>query len=321
MKLLKNTIVLVLAAVALSGCFKEAGPEKQVFASIKAAEIEAGVCMSELLLNRDFEAIETKLREAEAAYRTDPEKEIKLGQFFEALYKKDPSFESFHHDYVKAYPESELAYLSRGIFYLAMAWLKRGTRAIALTSGSQLEGMEHYLELAKKDLLKAKEIDPKHPQIYARLIIAYMAHSGNKAKIREILSEGLQHNPYSFDIRYRYLNSILPRWGGSLKEMEAFIEKIKPYTSHNRRLEALEGRVSAEIGDSHLFDGNPDRALRFYNKALGFGECFYYYNQKGMALAALGKAGQAYYQITKAIELYPSYEFAHQLKVKLSGAF
>ncbi len=311
---MKVTYIIVLLAVVMGyGC--NSVSQDALDQSITAAEQRAGIHMVGLLEKRQYAVIESTLRSAVAAYKEDCKNENKLGLLWEAFQRKNVGLESYFNEYVKTYPESYAAYMARGVYYITIAWMKRGTATINRTSKEQKEGLERYLRLAEHDLLKAKELSSNLPHVYAELITVMMPKSKNKARIEKIVEEGLTHHPNSVSIRLNYLQSLLPRWNGSLEEMEAVIVKTKPFVKNNPALQVVCGRVLVEKGDDYLFRREYSKAVQFYDEALQKGETAYLCGQKGLALLNNGQKTEAIKCFSRAIALRPSYSWAHKMVV------
>ncbi len=314
---LKYSIMLALVLVANS-CSRTS-PEA-VFESMTAAEKKAGVCMVELLSNHQFKLIEQCIRRAVAAYEKDCQKERQLGLLWEAFQRKDPFLEPHFNAYVAAFPDSYVAHMARGVYYIGIAWFKRGSAPISRTSQKQLEGLKKYLRRAEQDLLKVKQMQPGLPHVYAELIIIKMPRVKNKERIKEIAQEGLRHSPVSVSIRLSYLTSLLPRWNGSIEEMEAVVKKTKKHIKDNPALSVVCGRVLAEKGDTYFFNREYSKAIQFYNEALKHGETAFVLCQKSRALLFNGEREGALTCIERAIELRPSYQQLHEMKMGLTSS-
>jgi tetratricopeptide (TPR) repeat protein len=290
--------------------------QKQLDESIRQAEVKAGVRMIDYLISRQYGEIEAKIKSCEDAYTTEPEKEYLLGLYYQSFRKEKAELEPHYTAWVQASPNSHMPYMARGAYYLAMGWFMRGAATADKTAKSQMEELKKYITLAEKDLYKAKELKPGHPHIYALLIQTKMLFAGNTDTIHELAKEGLGLNPYSSWIRSHYLFALLPRWGGTIQDMEQVIRDMKQYADRNKHIKALEGRVLAEQGDGYLFNREFDKALQFYDDALKFGGYWFYFQQQGEALFYNRKKEEAVQWYDKAIALMPSSEQIHRLKLR-----
>lgn len=80
--------------------------------------------------------------------------------------------------------------------------------------------------------------------------------------------------------------TLLPRWGGSYKEMESFVNESEKYWNQNPRIKLLGGYIYWDMGKVEQEKEEYDKAMEYLNKAVEFGEnstflyqrakCFFY---------------------------------------------
>ncbi|MFZ6875839.1 hypothetical protein ACO0LF_27535 [Undibacterium sp. Di27W] len=139
------------------------------------------------------------------------------------------------------------AYLARGMFLQEQAWEARGAKFAAETSKSQFAAFHRLAALARQDFNKANE------KITACAICAGELIRNNKALSKQeddlaLLKTALQQDHGLYSPAYAYLNKLLPQWGGSFNEMEAFINYIKQNTDDEILVEQLKSRLCYERG-------------------------------------------------------------------------
>jgi tetratricopeptide (TPR) repeat protein len=177
---------------------------------------------------------------------------------------------------------------------------------ISKTTEKQLEGMELYFNKAARDLDKAHSINPRliHALCYEMLILS---NYGERDQLRQLRDKGLAVNPSSSTLRWTYISTLLPRWGGTIEEMRKEIESARPYYIKNPELKALEGRISAEYGDQAFFDERDyQKAIRFYNEALRYGEGSFYHFQRGVTYSSTRQFDLCIKDMDIAIQLRPN---------------
>jgi tetratricopeptide (TPR) repeat protein len=183
-----------------------------------------------------------------------------------------------------------------------MGWALRGSRWAQDTSDKQFSKMNSYHNKAHNDVLKALELNPKIMHAYFVLINIIMGEEGDPQRV---VDAALKINPYSYYVRSAYLRALLPRWGGSMDRLQAFISQIKPYYVKNPRLKALEGRYAIETGDDFLYNKQYAEALKSYQEALALGDSTLAYIKTGNALARLQRQSDAIEYYNKALTIDP----------------
>lgn len=267
----------------------------------------------EKLKLENFTLLNTQLNNLIQEYENDPSRERELDLAIDEFYRDDPRLEEQLTKWIDIAPSSPAAYLARGVYYSKVGWGKRGSKYYNETTKEQVDGVQFYFEKSFYDLEKAKSLDGKlvHVLCYE---IEILMNFGAKEKIRRLRDEALTINPLSLTARWYYISSILPRWGGSIVQVEQEIASAKPYYEKNPALNILDGRVSAELGDQALLSRNYTQALQYYSKAISFGEHWYYNNQRGEAASNLNQYIKSNDDFTAAIKLRPNYSRAYFMR-------
>ena len=123
-----------------------------------------------------------------------------------------------------AKPDSAWAHLFRGQRRLELAWEARGGGFANTVTEEQWKRFRALVALAKEDLVRAHELDPKRP--YAPTILEIIARAQSDPEAGEKWFE----KAIAIEARYvpAYLDRIaqlMPKWGGTQKEMLAFARK------------------------------------------------------------------------------------------------
>ena len=239
-----------------------------------------------LLKTRKYEQLDSRIRAYVRSYEADPLHEKYLNVAFEVFSRNLPALEPLLTEWISKQPKSYAAYAARGIYYIRVGATKPDSKVTNETTVKQLEGMLFYFNKAMRDLDKAYSINPRfiNALCYEMLILpAY----GERDKLRQLRDKGLALNPSNSALRWTYISILLPRWGGSIEEMQKEIESARPYYAKNPDLKGLEGRILAEYGDqAHFFEGDDQKAIQFYNKALQYGDHPFYHFQRGVAYSS-----------------------------------
>jgi tetratricopeptide (TPR) repeat protein len=237
---------------------------------------------------------EGKYRELDAAYvaiakayREDSAKESRMDAATRAFYRPGMDWQPKLDEWVKRFPDSAVARLARGVFYAGMGWDRRGVCSADQTGCAKFDAMHKYHALAISDLEAAIKLDPGlvHALLY-RMEVALAA--GDRDTRRAMHDRALALNPLSLTARFWYITGLLPRWGGSIEEMQAEISAARSYYERNPALKVLEGRIAAEKGDDAFYDQQDfRRAAMFYSQALKSGSHPFYHHSFAAAMSEL----------------------------------
>jgi TPR repeat protein len=200
-----------------------------------ANEIRAfGMQTFKLLEARDFAGVEKLFQpflDAYAARKISAEDLALRFDPFTGMMEMEPELDGW----IKAYPKSYAARLARGIYFVEEAWRKRGVKMGNKTSEAQFAGFRRYLQKSHDELTAALALYSRPVDSYRYLIRVDKGMSGDEA--RSLLDKALQLDPAALDPRLEYMYSIQPRWGGSVEEMEDFLQETlrSPMTAENKR--------------------------------------------------------------------------------------
>ena len=262
-----------------------------------------------LVKAQDFDKLESMLIEIENDYEKDYLKERKVDLAFDTFYRARSDLDRLLGNWIKAKPNSYIAYMARGVYYTKVGWSSRGTAYVDETTKKQFDGMAYYFQKAFKDFEQARSLNKKmlHPLCYE---IEILMNYGEKEQIRKLYKEALQINPMSLTARWYYITTILPRWGGSISKIEQEVASARPYYQKNSALKILDGRVTAELGDQAFFNQDYTKAEQLYKDALKFGNHWFYNEQMGEIFGYSRQAERSNKDLKIALELRPNFNRA-----------
>ncbi len=269
-----------------------------------ALELPDKLKIISLLKQKKYVELESLLEKYQKTYEKDYQNEFNLELAYWSFYTSDPSLESYLKEWIKQYPNSYSARLARGVYYTKMGWVKRGKKFIGKTPPEQIYKMEKAFSEAKTDLEAALKINPGAIVSYFYLIDIEKA-LGDKESNKLLLNRALKTNPYSFSARRIYIQSLVPKWGGSFEEMQGFVNETDNYVSKNPKLRILRGYIEATNAD--IANRNNDRAgaIEYYTKAISFGDYYYFFRERGEIYAEMGQSEKAMSDLNKALDLHP----------------
>ncbi len=120
-------------------------------------------------------------------------------------------------------PNSEFAYVFRAHVYHIRGWDVRGNKFVNKTSRKNFIGMEQYFHLAIADYQQALKINKKNDYAWSSLVSLSKTSSKLGLSFQGLLESSDEHLPGSYFIKFRYLNRLQPKWGGSFSEMFRFV--------------------------------------------------------------------------------------------------
>lgn len=260
-----------------------------------------------LLTARDYDQIDLLLEEAVKEYNRDFRLERKVELAFDTFFRAGPELEPLLSEWITKRPNSSSAHLARGVYYAKLGWTRRGTRYATETAEQQFAGMTANFRKAQVDLDHALALNDQFLPAICYKIEILMALGGSQDEIRSLRDRALKSNPYSLSARWYYITTLLPRWGGSMREVEGEIAAARPYYQKNPALRVLEGRIAAENGDQALFAGDYAKAVELYGEALKHGPNWFYYKQRGEAYTRMGQFDLSDQDLRLALQLRPNY--------------
>lgn len=166
--------------------------------------------------------------------------------------------------------QSAYAYLARASFYYNAGWDARGDKFSRKTSAGQFKSLAQLHSLAVNDAKQAKGLNSQLLYFYA-LTIALERTAEEYIDIDSVLQEAIALNPAAASYRDHYIESILPKWGGSYDAMQHFVNQQSEYFNLNPMLTTLAGYANAQNGFYAKNKGDFDLCISEYSKALSHG--------------------------------------------------
>jgi hypothetical protein len=192
-----------------------------------------------------YEALEQSYSRMQRDYESGKLKDDQLFPAFRKLYEDEPSNARYFDRWVRTYPKSYSARVARGAYYYRMAWAARGNNFIANTPPEQLIRMRDYLALALQDLPESLNMTAK-PYVSILYLLNANILAGSAEERRQWFDRGTSIDPNNMLLRTRYMFSLRPRWGGSLKDMQAFLKECERQPGAAAALPELKFDVASE---------------------------------------------------------------------------
>jgi Zn-dependent protease with chaperone function/TPR repeat protein len=202
-----------------------------------------------LLERREFDELDRVLGGLQRAFEAGAAGgSVTLEQAYFAFDRVPRAAEAALDDWVKAQPESYAAVAGRGCFYYFQGLEARGTAFIAETPEENIRTMRFFFERSRADLQRSLALAPK-PYV-SRLTLMSMARTaGSRDDEREHYAQALKFAPQSVELRLAHMTSLEPRWGGSYREMEAYVKEGRAQLQDAKAADRLAARIPAYRGD------------------------------------------------------------------------
>jgi len=280
---------------------------------IKATIKSEVACDTELQKN-NYQQASANLKVLHENYEKDKTQESKLWWYLDCYVQNNLNIDKHLNDWIKNEPNDPFAYLARGIYFHNLAGKKRGDKWIHETSKQQINGFTYYSDLAISDLENVIKFRPKTQSAYWYLIEVENGKTGISNVVTAYFTQGQTLNTSSYVLMRHYLMSLRPRWGGSYKQMNEFIDKYSELIELHPDLNKLRGAIDEDIADLLLNKRQYNKALYYFNESLAYGEEPNAYNGRAIAYYRLGNRSAALKDINRAIEIRPTKYMYHMWK-------
>jgi tetratricopeptide (TPR) repeat protein len=257
-----------------------------------------------LLEREDFDAIEARLKPIQEAYEAGRIGDTVVDHAFYTFRNSDPALGQVLDHWVKERPDSYMAWMARGNYHLNRGWLSRGARLSKNTSTERFEAMRENFTLAAYDLFGAISINPRLSVAYAGLINLLKTGRADET-LHAVMEKGLELNPDSVTIRWQYLFSVQPIWGGSMAKVQAHLARTRREQPNNRDLDHLYGFSDYLAARDLARTGDRRGAVAALGRALEAGDYWFYRAERGRQLRRLGDYDGALADLDRALALRP----------------
>jgi len=176
--------------------------------------------MRQLIESGHAAELDQRLADALQKQQTDPASQglldhIYLSAFHTGSFDIRPTLDAWK----RQSPDSAFAYAASGLAYRTMAFDARGAAYIRDTPDSAIVSMERLAREADDDLRHALAIDPRVTPIYPSLMDVGRMGAGRDYGDRAWRA-GLKVAPANFYLHTAAILQAMPKWGGSIGELE-----------------------------------------------------------------------------------------------------
>ncbi len=260
------------------------------------------------LQSRNYAELEQQFSRHLDSYAAGRISENELASKF-AIFSRSYSLESRFDEWVSAYPKSYAARLARAMYGVSDAWRKRGSEFASQTTDRQLRGFVEQLKKAATDLQVSIELYSRPVESYRHLIRISMGLGLGAG--RSFLDAALKLDGEAYYPRFDYLNSITPKWGGSVRQMESFIEESRRSPMSDKDKVRLEVEHHSFLAQQAFWDKQYISASEHYLKAYQLLNDAKWLYWSGKSALDGGFKELAFSRFNELIEAHPKYEWGY----------
>jgi hypothetical protein len=260
------------------------------------------------LASKGYRELERQFSPHLDSYAKGTISEVEFASKF-AVFYRSYGLESRFDEWVSAYPKSYTARLARGMYLISDAWRKRGSNFSRETTDEQFRGFTEQMRNAASDLEVSIGLYARPVESYRYLIQISMGlglHTG-----RGLLDAALELDPQAYNPRYIYLYSITPKWGGSVRQMESFIEDSRRSPMSDKDKARLEVQHHSHLGEQASWDKEYMFSSEHYLKAYQLQNDAKWLYRSGKSAMDGGFKDLAFSRFNELIKAHPKYEVGY----------
>ena len=266
-----------------------------------------------------YQKLEQILTHQEHLYQTKkiPEEHVETAYY--AFANSAADLEEKLNEWTSRDRSKGIAPLARGIYYWNRGWKSRGFAFFSDTPNERVLGMKENFALAWKDFKLASSFK-KHSGIPYALLINIAMALGDRNGTTQYTLKGLQADPNSFAIRWKYLYSQTPWWSSmslkdSLAQTDAFLQKeVLPMLAQNSNLRPLLGFPDYIRAEMLQRNGKREESIPHFQQALKAGRYHYYTYGLGKNLFLLNQHEESLKVLTAALRDRPQVADIHDYR-------
>lgn len=265
--------VLLAGAPAFGQTVDDQEMARRASASLLAArnlDVPRAQDITALILEERFEEFERRSNAYEEHFANDPVYESPLIKLYDALERSNSEVLGKLNKWVATRP-SYLSYGARGVWRERRGYWLRGGEFVQHMPPESFASMTRAHDAARQDLLIAIEMNSKFAPAYNSLVRIERAR-GSRESAKAILAMAVREIPQTYYVRFEFLQSLSPRWGGSYQRMRVYTDDLGQKTKANPRIWSLKGEPFADRGEIAWNASDYESAIRYYTAALEYGD-------------------------------------------------
>lgn len=257
----------LLAALAILACCCAAPAQSAEPCPGIPANPEAGDRLRKLLKDKAYSGLEDELQLRLDRVDRGTESDEALRMVLKSMLIAEPAYEPLLAEWIRLYPKSYLARISRAFYYVNAGYAKRGAKFADTTSQEQFQAMNREFTSAGADLDVAVKLHANPTLAYALRIRIARASSLNGPSQR-LIDDGLSRFPKSLAIRTAAAASLNPKWGGSFEALDKLAATSRTAGMPELEVRTVTYHVAMEKGNyHHVVTKQLTRAAAYYRDA------------------------------------------------------
>ncbi|HEX9244461.1 MAG TPA: DUF4034 domain-containing protein [Anaeromyxobacter sp.] len=204
-----------------------------------------------------------------------------------------------------ASPQSFAPFLARGTHWVNAAYARRGSNWAKDTPDSDFAAMNDAIRRAVPDLRRALELRPGLIAAMNELIRANLLVPGGRKANARIVDAVLRACPSCFLVDLTYLNTLVPRWGGSYPLMKAYVRRRS--IAENPRSALLLGAIDVDKSAEPHRERRYREALALVERACKRGEFWRFLVERADLELKMSATEKAVADLDRAAELRPGH--------------
>lgn len=161
----------------------------------------------------------------------------------------DAHFEENLNKWIKQDKDSAITHLILADYYIETGWKVRGNNFTAATQDEHYSSFQNYVKLATEEVKQSIQLDANNPYAYYELL-KILSADGNTKAMEIAFQEAIKKYPDYYTLYGQRMNTLEPKWGGSLNAMYLFTEHYAGSVSDNSPLKLLYLKLYAKFLDT-----------------------------------------------------------------------
>ena len=223
------------------------------------------------LRDNDIESLQTYFDDLQRRFTDGAATEFELRDNYRPFYQLDDLAVRHLRDWAESSAESYPAHLAFGIYLKKRAIAARGGDYIAKTPRARLDEAQKYFVQSAVELQKSLPLTAK-PYLSLFHLLDIEMYVGDRVTAETSLRAAQELFPANMLVRDRYQQSLMPRWGGSYQEAEAFILKTKEAGGSQNLISQLQAIEYDDKGHALEESGDHAGAHAAFEHALSLGK-------------------------------------------------
>lgn len=243
-----------------------AGMPEPIYRALKLRALEASDRgpLLRLLVQARYRELDEQLQEQQRRFEAGEFGGEVLQVLYRDFYDPDPDLDTRFDAWIASHPTSYPAHLARGIHRKFQAEVLHAAGYERWVSPQF--NVEQYADQQLHDLERSTQLTAKPALSYAHMMDVAM-HRRQREQMRQWFEQGLAVEPGSLMLRRKYLAMLRPMFGGSLREMEAFVAECRANGTPGQVLKTLEATLLMQRAWEHQHQDQQDIALALFREA------------------------------------------------------